>query len=86
LILLLGDIPKMDNVLRDANTRRIYVVDFAKTPAGPPNHLPKGLAAKAIEEISVAFSKNVLAPLCAGTKHAHAKSSFSNHCSKRHFA
>jgi hypothetical protein len=56
------------DVLRDANTRRIYVVDFAKTPAGPPNHLPKGLAAKAIEEMSVAFCKNVLAPLCAGAK------------------
>jgi hypothetical protein len=52
------------DVLRDARNNKIYIVDFAKTPAGPPNGLPKKMAIEAIEEMSVALCKNVLAPLC----------------------
>jgi hypothetical protein len=52
------------DVLRDVKTGLIYIVDFAKTPAGPPNGLPRAMAVKVIEEMGIAFFKNVLARLC----------------------
>lgn len=47
------------DVLRDQETRKIYVCDFSKTPAGPPNGLPKNLYNEALEKMSVAFIKNI---------------------------
>lgn len=51
------------DVLRDVNSRRIYIVDFAKTPAGPPSELSGRIARKAVEEMGVAFCNNILAPI-----------------------
>lgn len=51
------------DVLRDRKTGRIYIVDFAKTPFGPPPALPRKEALIAIEKMSVAFINNVLKKL-----------------------
>lgn len=48
------------DVLRDRKTKKIYLVDVAKTPAGPPNGLPWSEARKAIQKMSVAFANNLL--------------------------
>jgi len=48
------------DVLRDKGTGKIYIVDFAKTPAGPPNGLSKKDSYKAIEMMSDAFIKNII--------------------------
>lgn len=48
------------DVPRDRTTQKIYLVDVAKTPAGPPNGLPWSEARKAIQIMSVAFAKNLL--------------------------
>ena len=50
------------DVLRDKNTKKIYVVDVAKTPCGTPNGLPKRMARLAIDEMSYVFAKNILLP------------------------
>jgi len=48
------------DVLRDRKSGRIYIVDFAKTPFGPPPALPRKYALIAIETMSIAFINNVL--------------------------
>lgn len=46
--------------LRDSNTGLLYVVDVAKTPAGPPNAISKKDRLRAILEMSVAFATNFM--------------------------
>ena len=58
-VLLGADYGELD-VLRDKKTRRVYIVDFAKTPFGPPNGLPKAMIAEAVERMGIAFVENVL--------------------------
>lgn len=48
------------DVLRDGQGGRIYVVDVANTPAGPPNGLPQAPARRAIRRLSCAFRALVL--------------------------
>jgi hypothetical protein len=50
------------DILRDKVSGKIYAIDFAKTPAGPPNGLPKASAVDAIEQMSVAYLTNVVGP------------------------
>jgi hypothetical protein len=50
------------DILRDRVSGKIYAIDFAKTPAGPPNGLPKASAVDAIEQMSVAYLKNIVGP------------------------
>lgn len=50
------------DILRDKISGTIYAIDFAKTPAGPPNGLPKVSIVDAIEQMSVAYLKNVVGP------------------------
>ena len=47
------------DVLRDRGSGRIYVVDFAKTPAGPPNGLVKSDVKSAIKLMSIAYINNI---------------------------
>lgn len=58
---LRADYGELD-VIRDKKTGKIYVVDFANTPAGPPNGLKRNLAFVAVERMSVSFIQNVLKP------------------------
>lgn len=51
------------DVLRDRHNGRLYVVDFAKTPFGPPNGLSKADHQASIEKMACAFAKNALLPL-----------------------
>ncbi len=60
--LLNANYGEMD-VLRDKKTGKIYAIDFAKTPAGPPNGLPKDMCITAIQKMSNAFATNILIPL-----------------------
>ncbi|HMG92396.1 MAG TPA: hypothetical protein VK589_20200 [Chryseolinea sp.] len=48
------------DVLRDKDTGRIYVVDVAKTPAGPPNALSRPDARLAATYMAEAFAINIL--------------------------
>lgn len=48
------------DVLRDAESGRMFIVDFAKTPAGPPNGLSRKDVKRAIEDMSIAFLKNIV--------------------------
>ncbi len=50
------------DILRDKVSRRIYAIDFAKTPSGPPSGLPKSSVVKAIEQMSIAYLKNIVSP------------------------
>lgn len=59
---LKADYGELD-VLRDNQTGRVYVVDFAKTPVGPPNGLSDQDAGKAVFDMSQALVTNVLLPL-----------------------
>lgn len=43
------------DVLRDQDTKKIYVVDFSKTPGGPAKELSKRESFKAIELMSIAY-------------------------------
>jgi hypothetical protein len=43
------------DVLRDSDTRKLYVVDVANTPFGPPNHLDSKDVRVALERLSEAF-------------------------------
>jgi hypothetical protein len=55
-----ADYAELD-VLRDNKTGRIYVVDIAKTPAGPPNGLSRDQSLLAIGKMAEAFAKAVIA-------------------------
>jgi hypothetical protein len=48
------------DVLRDRKNGRLYIVDCAKTPAGPPNGLGKHDVKIALERMSVGFLRNVI--------------------------
>ena len=48
------------DVLRDRDNGRIYVVDVAKTPAGPPNGLSPKEARAAVTNMAEAFAVNIL--------------------------
>jgi len=48
------------DVLRDRKSNKIYVVDFAKTPGGPPVKLSWADNRKAVEQMSVAFIKTFI--------------------------
>jgi hypothetical protein len=48
------------DVLRDRDSSRIYVVDVAKTPAGPPNALSEPDARMAVTRMAEAFAINIL--------------------------
>lgn len=48
------------DVLRDKSSGEFFIVDFAKTPAGPPNGLSSREALTAIEKMSIAFINNLL--------------------------
>jgi hypothetical protein len=54
------------DIMRDAESKRIYILDFAATPMGmpPSSSLPRKLRIKLLEELSFAFCKRVLEPLC----------------------
>ncbi|MEH6446839.1 MAG: hypothetical protein V7784_23340 [Oceanospirillaceae bacterium] len=60
--LMAADYGEFD-VLRDKDSKKIYIVDFAKTPFGPPNGLSIKDRLKSIEHMSVHFIKEVLIPL-----------------------
>ena len=62
---LTADYGELD-VLRDKKTGKIYVVDFANTPAGPPTGLERNLAFVAVERMSISFIQNVLKPIWLG--------------------
>lgn len=47
--------------LRDAVSGKIFIVDVAKTPAGPPNGLSFRLKVEAIKRMSVAFAEEFIA-------------------------
>jgi hypothetical protein len=49
------------DVLRDFSTGRVFIVDFAKTPWGPPNGLPRKESHEAITRLSTDFVQKVLA-------------------------
>jgi len=46
--------------LRDIDSGRLYIVDVAKTPAGPPNGISQKQRFDAILEMSVAFAKSFM--------------------------
>lgn len=48
------------DVLRDKGSGKIYIVDFAKTPAGPPNGLTARDSYQAIQMMSESFVKNII--------------------------
>jgi hypothetical protein len=50
------------DVLRDADTRKLYVVDVSNTPSGPPNHLDDESERKALERLSKEFVSSFMAP------------------------
>jgi hypothetical protein len=52
------------DVMRDAETKRVYIVDFAKTAVGIPPSLPRELRMKLLGEMSFAFCQRILVPLC----------------------
>jgi hypothetical protein len=56
------------DIMRDTETNRIYIVDFASTPVGPSTALPRKLQIKLLEEMSFTFCKRVLEPLCSNIK------------------
>jgi hypothetical protein len=56
------------DIMRDTETNRVYIVDFASTPVGPSTALPRKLQIKLLEEMSFAFCKKVLEPLCSNSK------------------
>jgi hypothetical protein len=56
------------DIMRDAKTKRIYIVDFASTPVGPSTALSNNMKIKFLEEMSFAFCKRVLEPLCSNNK------------------
>lgn len=45
---------------RDQLTQRLYILDVSKTPAGPPNGLPKDGQRYAIEEMAYVFCRNFI--------------------------
>ena len=51
------------DTLRDKQTGKLYVVDIAKTPFGILYGIKRSERARAMEQISAAFAKRVLAPL-----------------------
>lgn len=51
------------DVLRDKVSRKIYIVDFAKTPFGAPKALGGSETKRAIELMAITFARNVLLPL-----------------------
>jgi hypothetical protein len=53
------DVGEFD-VLRDADSQRLYVVDINKTPWGPPNHLPFRDQVRAMRMLSAAFEREFL--------------------------
>ncbi len=46
--------------VRDRCDGKLYILDVNKTPAGPPNGLPKSGQAFAIEELAAAFCRNFI--------------------------
>ncbi len=48
------------DILRDADEDKIYIVDANNTPSGPPNHLTKRDANRALECITQCISKYML--------------------------
>lgn len=46
--------------VRDNATRRLYIIDVNKTPAGPPNGLPEDGQCYAIEEMAYVFCRNFI--------------------------
>lgn len=50
------------DVLRDRDSGEIYIVDFAKTPAGPPNGLASDSALLMLQHMSIEFINRVLKP------------------------
>jgi hypothetical protein len=48
------------DVLRDHDSRAIYVVDVNNTPFGPPNAIPRRLGELALDRLSEAFARNFL--------------------------
>ena len=53
------DLGELD-VLRDAESHRIYVVDVNNTPSGPPNHLPLREQVRAVQKLATAFEQEIL--------------------------
>lgn len=51
------------DVLRDRNSGRIYVVDFAKTPVGPPNGLTVGEAHRAVFHMAQCWIRNFISEI-----------------------
>lgn len=49
------------DTLRDRESGLLYVVDFARTPAGPPNHLSAADARVATERMAAAFHQRFIA-------------------------
>jgi hypothetical protein len=50
------------DVLRDVDTRKLYVVDVNNTPSGPPNHLDDEDVRRALERLSEGFVSSFMAP------------------------
>lgn len=48
------------DVVRDRESRQIYIVDAHNTPYGPPNHLGKGEAKAAVSVLAEAFARAYL--------------------------
>lgn len=46
--------------VRDRVSRKLYLLDVNKTPAGPPNGLPMEGQAFALERMAVAFARNFI--------------------------
>jgi len=46
--------------VRDKMSGRLYILDVNKTPAGPPNGLPKAGQEFALERMAVAFARNIV--------------------------
>lgn len=45
------------DILRDNDSKKIYIVDVNNTPAGPPNHISKKEYALSLKELSNAFKQ-----------------------------
>jgi hypothetical protein len=56
------------DIMRDAKSRRIYILDFASTPMGEFRSLSENVKLNLLEEMSFAFCKRVLEPLCVNNK------------------
>ncbi len=50
------------DVLRDVDTRKLYVVDVNNTPSGPPNHLDDESVQRALRSLSEEFVSSFVAP------------------------